>query len=122
MFARFTFCSLLVGAATIFCGSVRADEKPADPKLLEAATEKLLAAYNKDDAKAFFADYAKSVATIATPETYDALYKNISKKSYGDYVPKSLKLRKEGSLLMGDFLVVYFTAEFTKEKKALVSV
>ena len=101
---------------------VRAAEPAADPKQLTAQVEKLLAAYNKDDAKAFYADWAKSVATITTPQTYDLLFKNLAKKELGDYQPNTLALRKEGSVLTGEFLVVYFEGKFAKDVPGLISV
>jgi len=111
---------------TVFCFSLSTNalgaEPTADPKQLTAQVEKLLAAYNKDDAKAFYADWAKSVAAIATPQTYDLLFKNMAKKELGDYQANTLALRKEGSVLTGEFLVVYFEAKFAKDVPGLVSV
>ena len=98
----------------------RAAEANADQ--LTAQVEKLLDAYNKDDSKAFFADWAKTVESIANQMTYDALYKLGAKNDVGTYVAKSAKFRKEGSLLEGDFLVVYFDAEFSKEKQGQIAV
>lgn len=94
----------------------------ADPAKLEAQLEEILSAYNKDDVKAFFANWAKSVEAIATEPTYKALYKDGAKKSLGDYTAKTVKFRKEGSVLTGDFLVVYFDAKFGKEEKAQIAV
>ncbi len=94
----------------------------ADPKKLEAQMEKLLAAYNKDDVKAFFKDWASAAQPITNEATYNALYKNGSKPMFGEYKPKTIKFRKEGSVLDGDTLVVYFEAEFSKEKSGLVAV
>jgi hypothetical protein len=78
--AAFALSVLMV---TLFSPSGRADD--ADPKKLEGQVEKLLAAYNKDDVRAFFQNWASAVQAIATPMTYDALYKNGAKKSFGDY-------------------------------------
>ena len=94
----------------------------ADAKKLAGQVEKLLEAYNKDDVKAFFSGWSKSVEAITTDATYDVLYKKTAKKDLGDYKPKTIKLRKEGSVLSGDFLVVYFEAEFAKEKAGLITV
>lgn len=113
---------ILVICLSISTRVTHAEEPAADPKQLTAQVEKLLAAYNKDDTKAFFADWSKSVAALATPQTYDALYKNMAKKDLGDYQPNTLTLRKEGSLLSGDFLVVYFEGKFAKDVPGLVSV
>lgn len=114
----------LVVCASLACVQLvaapsRAEE--VDPKKLEAQCEKLLDAYNRDDVKAFFADWAKSVEAIATEMTYDALYKNGAKNDVGRYVAKSLKFRKEGSVLAGDFLLVYFDAEFTGAKQGRIT-
>jgi hypothetical protein len=98
----------------------RADD--ADAQKLADRLEKLLEAYNKDDVKEFFSGWATSVKAIATEATYDALYKNAAKKDLGAYTAKTIKFRKEGSVLSGDFLVVYFEAEFSKEKAGLVTV
>jgi hypothetical protein len=99
---------------------IRADD--ADPKKLEAQLEKLLAAYNKDDVKSFFQNWATSVKAITSEMTYDALYKNGAKKSFGDYKAKTVKFRKDGSVLTGDYLVVYFEAEFAKDSAGLIAV
>lgn len=115
MFIVLGFCSSL-------CMNVMGAEPAAEPNQLTAQVEKLLAAYNKDDAKAFYADWAKSVATITTPQTYDLLFKNMAKKELGDYQPNTLTLRKEGSVLTGEFLVVYFEGKFAQDVPGLVSV
>src|SRR5262249_35010963 len=75
-----------------------------------------------DDVKAFFTGWASSVKSIATEATYNALYKNGAKKELGDYKANTVKFRKEGSVVKGDFLVVYFEAEFSKEKAGLMTV
>jgi hypothetical protein len=99
-----------------------ADEPMADAKQLTAQVEKLLLAYNKDDTKAFYADWAKAVEAIATAQTYDALYKQGAKKELGEYQAGSLAFRKEGSVLTGDFLVVYFDSKFANGVAGTVSV
>jgi hypothetical protein len=116
---RTAFTFALLAALGVSAPGRAAD---ADPKILEEKVVKLLEAYNKDDVKAFYADWAKSAAAIATPQVYDALYKMGAKTMVGDYVAKSIKFRKEGSVLSGDLLVVYFEAAFSKEKDGLVTV
>jgi hypothetical protein len=111
--------ALLAGFVSSAPSSRAAD---ADPKVLEAQVTKLLEAYNKDDVKAFFAGWSKMAEAIATPQVYEAVFKNGAKKMVGDYVAKSIKFRKEGSVLSGDILVVYFEAAFSKEKDCLVTV
>jgi hypothetical protein len=103
-----------------FAGSTQAQD--ADPKVLSKTLEAALEAYNKDDVKTFFKEWAKSVESITTEPTYNALYKQGAKSQVGNYKPKSLKLIKEGTALTGDFLIVYFDAEFDKEKKGKISV
>lgn len=124
MMKRFVlFAFAVVVLVSIPVPSLAQEDAAADPQKLTEQVEKLLAAYNKDDAKAFYAQgWSAMVKEIATEQTYDALYKNGAKKTVGDYVAKSLKLRKEGSVLTGDFLVVYFDAEFSKEKAGQVAV
>lgn len=116
-------CSAVLVASLVACaaGAVRA-AGPADVKALESQMEKLLDAYNRDDVKAFFADWAKAVEAIATEATYDALFRNMAKKELGNYVPKTVKLRTEGSVLEGDFLVVYFDVEFASAKQGMAAV
>lgn len=59
---------------------------------------------------------------ITNDMTYDSLYRNGAKKSYGDYESKSIKYRKKGSVLSGDYLVVFFEAQFSKEKEGVIAV
>ena len=60
-FLRSLFLFCLIGC---FVGSAHA-EKPVDPKPLDAIVDRALAAYNAQNATAFFADFAKSMAAIA---------------------------------------------------------
>ncbi len=121
MFQRLAVAAaLFVEIVGLVASPCRAEDK-ADPKKLEAMMEKALEGYNKDDVKAFFADFAKSVEVIATEATYDALYKQGAKKDVGNYVAKSLKLRKEGSVLEGEVLLVYFDAEFANAKQGQIA-
>jgi hypothetical protein len=119
LFVPFVLLLAFLGVAV---SPVRADEPEADPKKLEEQMEKLLKAYNEDDVKKFFADWASQAESLANQQVYDALYKNGSKQAVGDYKPKTIKFRKEGSVLKGEILVVYFDAEFTKEKAGQVAV
>jgi Protein of unknown function (DUF4019) len=118
MHALFSLALVTLIALTV--SPIRAGD--ADVKKLAGKVEKLLEAYNKDDVKAFFTGWASSVKSIATEATYDALYKKGAKKELGDYKAKTIKFRKEGSVVTGDFLVVYFEAEFSKEKAGLITV
>jgi len=116
MFVRLSLCALAFSLAALgFAPAVQAEEK-ADAKQLEAQLEKLLEAYNKDDLKTFYADWAKEAEFLTSPDVYSALYKLGGKDVVGSYVPKTLKFRKETSVLDGPVLVVFFDAEFSKEK------
>ena len=52
-------------------------ENPVDLKPLDAIVDKALAAYNAQNATAFFADYAKSMQAITNEQTFNALYKGM---------------------------------------------
>ena len=122
MFARTAFSALVLSiAAAAFTSAVQAEEPKADAKQIEAQLEKLLDAYNKDDVKAFFTGWSKESEAITTPEVYNALYKLNGKDVVGTYVAKSLKMRKETSVLDGPVLVVFCDAEFSKEKDGEVA-
>src|SRR5262245_2035976 len=112
-------------ACFFVCGLVTAETSlrpdDADVKKLEGQVEKLLEAYNKDDVKAFFANWASSVKSIATEQTYKALYKDGAKKDLGEYTTKTAKFRKEGSVVRGENMNVYFEAQFAKSKSGLVT-
>lgn len=119
--SRFLTLVSVAAVVALTASAVRADDA-ADAKKLAGQVEKLMEAYNKDDAKAFFANWAKVVESITNAQTYDSLYKNMAKKELGKYMPKSVKFRKEGSVLTGDYLVVYFDAEFEKSKAGQITV
>jgi hypothetical protein len=121
MFARLAMSAVVFSVVAAGSAPVlRAEQPKADPKQLEAQFEKLLDAYNKDDVKAFYTGWSKQVEAITTPEVYNALYKLNGKDVVGEYVPKTLKLRKETSVLDGEIIVVFFDAEFSKEKSGEV--
>lgn len=104
---------LLAGSPLLF-GQDKADRAELDKKLDNA-----MKGYNDGDHKKFFADFAKSVEAITTKQAFDGLYEGVYKKLYGKY--KSAKFIPEGSVLEGDFLVLYYAGEFDK-KKAKISV
>jgi len=121
MFARLAIFAVVLTVVAHFAPSLRADEPKADAAQIEAQLEKLLDAYNKDDVKAFFTGWSKESEAITIPEVYNALYKLNGKDVVGSYVAKSLKIRKDTSLLQGEFLVVFCDAQFSKEKDGEVA-
>lgn len=106
----------------IACGLVAPlwAQKPADPKPLEAMLDKALAAYNAGDAKAFYADSPKSMASVATPQTFEMMYRGMYFKTYGKYVSRTLS--KAESSIFEDTPLLVFAAEFELNKKVKISV
>ena len=91
-----------------------------DIKALEAKVDAALAAYNAGDAKKFYADFAKSMEAIATPQVFDALYTQGSKKQFGNYV--SRQLIKGESVTDGDTLLLVYSAKCEKSDKVKLSI
>ena len=90
------------------------------PKALDAMVEKAMTAYNAGDSKAFFADYAKMVEAIATPATFDALYKNGALKEHGKFV--SRKLISADSVVDGETPLLVYEAKFEKSARVKLAV
>lgn len=76
--------------------------------------------YNAGDAKVFFADYAKLLAAVAVPATFDALYKNGELKEFEKY--ESKKLIAAQSVVEGETPLLVFEAKFEKNPKVKLSV
>ena len=90
------------------------------PKPLDTMIEKAMTAYNAGDSKAFFADYAKLMESIATPATFDALYKNGAMKEHGKFV--SRKLIGGESVVEGETPLLVYEAKFEKSARVKLSV
>ena len=110
--------TLLLPAA-IFSLAMQLDAADA-PKPLDAIVEKAMKAYNEGDAKAFFADYAKLLSAVATPATFDALYKNGALKEFGKYVSK--KLIAGQSVVEGETPLLVYEAKFEKNPRVKLAV
>ncbi len=93
-----------------------ADEEKIDVKALEKSLNNALKAYNDDDHKKFWAEFAKAADALKTKETYDALYTNGYKKLFGKLVKRG-DMIKDKSVLTGDIGLVRYLAEFDKDKK-----
>ena len=113
MFALFAMC--LATSAVVNAG----EEKKVDAAL-EAKVDNVLKGYNDDDHKVFFADYAKSMAALATEQTFKTMYVNMAKKDFGKYVSK--KLIPAQTVNTGDFPLLVYEGEFEKNKKVKISV
>ena len=104
------------------CGSIiAAEEEKIDVKVLEKNLDRALQAYNNDDHKKFWAEFAKTVDALKTKETYDALYTNGYKPMYGKLVKRG-EMIKDKSALEGPVGLVRYLAEFEKNKKVEIDV
>ena len=107
----------LIAAFALAIPTVRAADAP---KPLDAIVEKAMKAYNEGDSKAFFADYAKLLETVATPATFDALYKNGAMKEHGKFVSRKLIVGE--SVVEGETPLLVFEAKFEKTPRVKLSV
>jgi hypothetical protein len=105
------FCSFIIAA----------EEEKIDIKALEKNLDRALQAYNNDDNKKFWAEFAKTVDALKTKETYDALYTNGYKPMYGKLVKRG-EMIKDKSALEGPVGLVRYWAEFEKNKKVEIDV
>jgi hypothetical protein len=109
----------------IFCvavctiSAVRA-EAPVDSKPLDAMLDKALAGYNANDHTAFYGDFAKMMASIATQQVFNTMYRGMYFTTYGKYVTRTPI--KEQTVLLGDSPLLVYAAEFEKNKKVKISV
>ncbi|MFN7976061.1 MAG: hypothetical protein U0166_27625 [Acidobacteriota bacterium] len=101
----------------VFLGAVPAFSQ--DAAKLEGMLDNALKAYNAQDAKAFYADYAKSLAGIATDQAFNTMYKDGYMKDLGKFVSKTMV--KEKSVVTGDFPLMVFNAKFDKNEKVTLS-
>ena len=95
-------------------------EAPVDPKPLDAMLDKALAGYNAGNHTAFFADFAKMMASITTEQTFNTMYRGMYFTTYGKYVSRT-PIKAE-TVLLGDSPLLVYAAEFEKNKKVKISV
>ena len=114
-----TVFSVALLATALLAMNVRAADEKADLKPLEEMADKALKAYNEGDWKGFFADYAKSMAALATEQTFKALYTDQAMKNLGKY--ESKKLLDKETVLAGDFPLLVYEAKFEKAEKVKAS-
>lgn len=93
-----------------------------DLKTMDAMIDKALAAYNAEDSKAFYADFATIMAAICTPETFKTLYIDTYKKNFGEYVSRTI-IEAETVVAPGvpNGLLVY-SAKFAKNEKIKLAI
>jgi hypothetical protein len=101
--------------------TLAAEEEKVNIKVLETNLDRALKAYNDDDHKKFWAEFAKAADALKTKETYDALYTNGYKPMYGKLVKRG-EMIKDKSGLDGPLGLVRFLAEFEKDKRVEIDV
>ncbi|RCK79074.1 MAG: hypothetical protein OZSIB_0416 [Candidatus Ozemobacter sibiricus] len=92
-------CLALV-ALTMLGPSALSAQQIADEetmKALEAMIDKALDAYNKQDWKAFYADFAPAMAAICTEQAFQTMYIGMYMNQFGQY--KSRELIKEKTVV-----------------------
>lgn len=106
--------------AALFAFSTTGIHAADAPKPLDTIVEKIMTAYNAGDSKAFFADYAKLMESIATPATFDLLYKSGAMKEFGKFV--SRKLVSADSVVEGETPLLVYEAKFEKNPRVKLAV
>jgi hypothetical protein len=114
---------LVTGLMVVLLGrvSAAAGADRIDVKALENSLARALKAYNDGDHKKFWAEFSSTVNALKTKETFDALYTNGYKKTYGKFVKRG-DLIKDKSELKGEIGAVQYGAEFEKDKKLVIAV
>lgn len=95
---------------------------PEELKAMNEMVDKALAAFNSGDFKGFYADYAKSMAGIATEQAFKTLYVDNYMATFGKY--QSRTQIKEQTVITADSPValVAFEGVFEKNPKTKISV
>jgi hypothetical protein len=118
------FTVIVLMIALLFSGSLQAGMMP-DPetmKALDAKVDNLMTAYNSGDDKAFYADWAASMAALCTPQVFKMMFVDGHMANYGAY--KSRKIIEAETVVVPDVpngLLVY-AAEFEKNAKIKLSI
>ncbi len=110
---------VILGGATLFAGMMPAAD---ELKALDLMVDKALNAYNEDDSKTFYADFAVMMAAICTPEAYKAIFADNYKKNFGKYVSRTIN--EAETVIAPDVpsgLLVY-TAKFEKNENIKLSI
>lgn len=125
--------SLNLRAAAVCCALfvpllAAAEAKKDEPlsadaqKHLVATVEKAMKGYNEQDHKAFYADWAKSMAPSTTEENFKKFYVEMNmKKFHGKMLEMSRDDKDERVVLKGDYPVLIFAAKFEKNEKTKIN-
>lgn len=103
---------LLLLTVPAFAKDIAPGISEADFKVMDAQVERAMAAYNAGNWKAFYADFAKMMAGIATEQAFTTLYVDNYKKKYGNY--KSRKVNPAACSGSPMNAVVEYNAQFDK--------
>jgi len=110
----------VVAVLALFTGmALNVSAADADKKKLEETVEVLLKAYNEGDAKTFNAQYAKSMAGVATEQTF-LIYKKMAMDKVGKYESKK-PLEKE-TVATGEVPLLVYEGKFSKAEKVKISI
>lgn len=115
-------CLALV-ALTMLGPSALSAQQMADEetmKALEAMIDKALDAYNKQDWKAFYADFAPAMAAICTEQAFQTMYIGMYMQQFGQY--KSRELIKDKTVVPADATVGLLQYKAVFEKNAQVEI
>jgi hypothetical protein len=103
-----------------FCSGLAVRAADADKAKLEKTVDTLLKAYNEGDAKTFNAQYAKTMAAVATEQTFNTMYKGQYMEKFGKF--ESKKAIDKETVAIGDFPLLVFEGKFAKAEKVKIAV
>jgi hypothetical protein len=86
-------------------------------KITEPMVDNAMQGYNKEDHQAFYKDYTKSMASVATESTFKMMVMNMWKKETGNY--KSRKLIDSRCSFNDSAPLLVYEADFENAKKIL---
>ncbi|MCA9792321.1 MAG: hypothetical protein KC910_11020 [Candidatus Eremiobacteraeota bacterium] len=110
----------LMAAMVLGSGLASADDlapglSPDRFKSMDGMVDRAMAAYNADNWKKFYSEWAQMMASICTEQAYTSLYKGQYKKNYGNFKSKKLIASRSVVADMNGLLV--YEAAFDKGGK-----
>jgi len=107
---RSLFVAVLLVIAT---GAMAAEMTGTARKQFDRETDTALRAYNREDARAFFTQFARRLEINTTAESFKSLYVNVYKKQFGNLVSRG-DMIEDHSAFNEEAAVTCYEAEFTK--------
>lgn len=115
------FSLVSVNQISVFAQNLLSEEQTNNfLKQYEPLVNNALGAYNKEDYKDFYKDYAIMMANIATELAFKTMYINMYKEKYGKFVSKTLIREKSVYVDAGPLLV--YKAIFEKNSNIQIGV